>query len=487
MITLRPYQTEFVDKIRVQLFKLFRIIACAATGSGKTKTFIAITQMSIEKGKTVLIISESTKIFNQISEELGSAIEIKSSVKTLDVIHNSIFVAMAQTLAKRPEIIKQLVAIGKNLIVITDEAHIGTPTKLLQQFSESYHIGFTATPDYRFAKHLPILYKGIVVGAQPQELVEMGFLSPYYHFERKVVNLSGLKKGASGDYTEQSQEKAFEKKEVFDGVFDDIKKFPFRKCMVFCASIKHAEDVAQQFRSEGYKIAVVHSKNDESNFELFQFQSLTSGVDICISVGSLTKGFDCPPVDLIILLRATTSLPLYLQMCGRGSRKSDFTEKKKFTVICYGGNGTRHNLWNYEHEWEEMWNKKPKKKDGGVAPVKDCPICMALVPASVMECPSCGYIWVVKPKIVDPKETELVELNTKIKAFRGRRIGDLEAVELADYARATNRKPYCVRVAKSKNDMNFLTEFAYRMGYKDQWAIINFTDEKVDFYNAVIK
>lgn len=487
MIKLRPYQKEFVENIRKLLFQLQKIIAASATGSGKTKTFLAITKMSIEKGKTVLIISESSKIFKQISDEIGNATEIVSAVKVLDIKPNSVFVAMAQTLVKRPAIIKQLAALGKDLIVITDEAHIGTPTKLLLQLSDSYHIGFTATPDYRFAKHLPKLYSGIVVGAQPQELVEEGYLSPYYHFERKVVNLTGLKLGSKGDYTEQSQEQAFEKKEVFDGVFDDIKKFTFRKCMVFCASIKHAEDVGQQFRSQGYKVAVVHSKNDASAFEMFQFHDLNSGVDICISVGTLTKGYDHPAVDLIILLRATTSLPLYLQMCGRGSRINEFTGKTRFTVIDYGGNGTRHNLWSYTHDWAELWNKKPKKKADGVAPVKSCPICENLVPASAMTCSNCGYVWVVKEKVLTPKETMLVELNTKIKAFRGRKMSDLAADELADYAKATNRKPYCVRIAKAKNDMDFLMGFAHRMGYKDQWAIINFTDEKVDFYNATIK
>jgi superfamily II DNA or RNA helicase len=487
MIKLRPYQQKFVDEIRTKLFQKEKIIACAATGSGKTKIFLSITKMSIEKGKTVLIISESSKIFKQIADEIGNATEIVSAVKHLDIKPNSIFVAMAQTLVRRPAIVKQLSELGKNLIVIVDEAHIGTPTKLLLAINESYRIGFTATPDFRYAKHLPILYNDICVGAQPQELVDIGFLSPYYHFERRVVNLSELKKGSDGDFTEKSQEQAFEKAEVYDGVFSDITKFPFKKCMVFCSSIKHAEETAHQFRSYGYKVAVVHSKNEESNYELFQFKDLTSGVDICISVGVLTKGFDYPAVDLLVLLRATTSLPLFLQMCGRGSRINDFTNKKRFTVICYGGNGTRHNLWNYTHDWAELWNKKPKKKGDGVASIKNCPKCDMMVPVRTTICPNCGYEWISEPKVKDVKETELVELNTRIKAFRGRSMSDLLATELADYARVTNRKPYCIRIARSKNDIKFLTDFAHRMNYKEQWATINFTDEKIEYHNTTIK
>jgi len=461
--------------------------------SGKTKCFIAISNMAISKGKTVLIMSETAKIFSQISKEIENCVNIESKVKTLDVKPTHIYVAMSQTLAKRPNIISKFLELGKDLIIIADECHIGTFTKLIMQFrNSSYIIGFSATPDFRFAKHLPLLYHDIIIGAQPQELVEMGFLAPYYHYERKVVDLKGLKKSSTGDFTEQSQEQAFEKAIVYDGIFEDIVKFKFRKCMIFTASIQHAEDVGQKMRSRGYKVAVCHSKNPESDFELFQFLNLNSGIDICISVASLTKGFDAPSVDNIILLRSTLSLPLYLQMIGRGSRINEFTGKTKFTVIDYGGNATRHGLWNFERDWSSMWSGKQKTKGEGIAPVKTCPNklpplnqqCGYMMHTNVMICPDCGFVF--EKKKVDAKETELVELNTRYNALRGRKISTLTPSELVDYARSTNKKKYAERIAKSKG-MDYLREYGFKMGYKESWVYATHTDEVVEFYDVEIK
>ena len=482
MIQLRPYQQEFVDNIRKKLFERKRVIACAATGSGKTKTFLAITQMAIDKKKTVLIISESTKIFKQISDEMGSAIEISAKVKSLDIKQNSVYIAMSQTLVRRPEIIKQFRSLGKNLIIITDEIHVGTPQTLLQQLqSEIYHIGFTATP---LGKHLPLLYDDIVIGPQPQWLVENSYLSPYYHYERQVVDISKLKKSSTGDFTEKSQEEAFEKRQVYDGIFVDIKKFPYKKAMVFCASISHSESVGRQFRSHGYNVAVVHSKNGESTNELAKFQNLTSGVDVCVSVGSLQKGFDFPAIDLVILLRSTLSLPCYLQMIGRGSRMSEFTNKQKFICLDYGSNASRHNTWNIDRDWDVLWKGK-EKEEKGVPPIKCCPQCGFITYASALICPECKFVF---PKsVAPPQETELIMLNTEYNELKGRKISTLDAKSLSVYAKSTNKKNFAIRIAKSKNDMKFLQEFAFNMGYKQGWTYSQYTDEKIEFHDITIK
>lgn len=478
-MTLRPYQNDFVNNIRKALAKWRKVIACAATGSGKTKCFIFITKEAIAKGRTVLIISESLKIYRQISNEVGQCHNIADGVKEMYVHPNYVYVAMAQTLAKREAIIKQFAALCQDLLIITDEAHIGTPTKLLKQLPDAYLIGFTATPDFKFAKHLPELYNNIVVGPQPQELIEMDFLSPYYHYERKVANLSSLKK-SGGDYTELSQEQAFEKREVFDGLLDDLLKFKFKKAIVFCASIKHARYVCEQLRSFGYQVAEVHSKNPKSDYQLFQF---TSGeIKICVSVGILTKGYDFPDIDLIILQRATISLPLYCQMIGRGSRKSP--GKDKFTVLDYGGNATRLNLWNFEHDWSKKWNSAPKRKSEGVAPVKMCPHCGFMMSTMVMICPGCGKEMEKLPPT--PKETELIEITEKYNTLRGRRISSLTAQELALYVKITNKKPFAKRIATSKGQ-DFLESYAKEVKWKYGWWNHIVADQSLEFHDIVIK
>lgn len=480
MIQLRPYQEKFISEIRKSVGIYKRIIACAATGSGKSKVFISISKGAIEKNRTVLIISESTSIYRQIHKEIGDTINIGDGIKEFYVEQNKIYVAMAQTLAKRKGLIKQFNDLGEKLLIIVDEAHIGTPTKLLKQFDNAYLIGFTATPDFRQAKHLPELYNNLVVGSQPQELVENGYLSPYFHFERQVADLSGLVKSSTGDYTESSQEKVFEKAEVFDGILDDLKKFTFHKCMIFCSSIKHCQDVVLKLRLLNYNVSECHSKNLKSDYELFQFTNGSN--NICVSVASLTKGFDEPGVDLIILNRATLSLPLYLQMIGRGSRL--FIGKNRFTVLDYGKNGSRHKPWNYEHDWSKMWNKKPKKE--GVAPIKICSNCGFMMPTVLKECPECGLIKEHIPTEEEEKQTQLVEITEKYNALRGRLISSLTPLELYHYALMTNKKPYAKRIAMAKG-AEFLEHYARYCKWNYGWWNHIIADTTLEYIDITIK
>src|SRR5690606_13956532 len=135
------------------------------------------------------------------------------------------------------------IALGDRLLIINDEAHIGTATKVLQKLisNNALLIGFTATPDFRFAKHLPLLYQAIIVGSQPDELVTDGYLCSYRHYARVLAKLHELKK-KNGEFTEESQQHEFESKRVYDGLVKDLQERTFTKAIVFTASIKHCED-----------------------------------------------------------------------------------------------------------------------------------------------------------------------------------------------------------------------------------------------------
>src|SRR5690606_33452878 len=117
---------------------------------------------ALEKGRTVLVVTESRKLFAQIKAELPAHL-INGGSANQFIYKNSLYLAMAQTLSKRREMVQNFAYYKDNLLIINDEAHLGTATNLLKQFPDAYLIGFTATPDFRFAKHLPDLYNAIVI------------------------------------------------------------------------------------------------------------------------------------------------------------------------------------------------------------------------------------------------------------------------------------------------------------------------------------
>lgn len=461
--TLHEYQRAFRHNIAVAVKQYGRVIACAATGSGKTKTFISIALGAAGKGRTVLILSETITIFEQIAAEI-QATHIAGGCTFRTILQGQIYLAMAQTLVRRPHLLEQFAAMGDALLVIVDEAHLGTHTKCIAALQDAQAVAFTATPVYKHARHLPTLYRSIVVGPQPLELVRDGYLCPYRHFERRRADLSRLQL-SGGEYTEASQELVFNDRVVYDGLIEDLRVISFRKCVIFTASIKDCGLTYQALTAAGFTCVEVHTKAPVGNLRRF-----THGlVPIAVSVGQLTKGWDYPPVDLVVMKLKTTSLCRYLQCLGRGSRRSP--DKTHWTALDYGMNLSQHKPWNYEHDWATLWNSIPNKKKTGVMPIKICPQCDYMLPATARVCENCGYVYPV-PEHEPPPESVLVEATAEYTRLTGRKVSTLTPQELATWATSTNKKNFAIRIAKhhAQSDPQFLFQFGRSMQYKEAWV-----------------
>lgn len=503
--TLRPYQKKFVKNLARALLEYYAVIACAPTGSGKSKIMATIAGSTIEKpamnlitcfspvmaalakelkgkfNKTVLIITESRKIYDQLEQEL-EVVNINAGVKDLHILPGKVYLAMAQTLVRRPKLIQEFRDLGLNLVVMNDEAHIGTASNVLKHFKNvCYMLGFTATPDYRAAKHLPILYNWCVQCCQVDELIQDGFLCTYRHIARDKADLDILEL-RNGDYSEESNEKAFSTTEVYDGLLEDLKTVPFKKAMIFTASIKQCEETYSQLIENGFKATRYHSELKNADFELAKFTELDI-CNICVSVSSLTKGFDFPPIDLVCLLRKTNSLPLYLQMLGRGGRpvykfdengKIIGTIKNSFICLDYGSHWKSLGLYWDNRDWENMWQapkEKKKKKDGeGVSSVKACINCDELIAVQARVCPSCGFEYPLIEK--ELAYGELLEITKSYTDIIGKLTSELNAYELSIYAKMKNKKTHSIRIAMKNetDDPGFLREFAENMGFSKEWV-----------------
>lgn len=490
MKQLRQYQADLKLQAALMMNKVFKVLCQLPTGGGKTIIFTSITMSAISKGKTVLILTESRKIYRQIIAEFEKTTEIKAGVRDIYVIPGLVYVAMAQTLQRRDRILEQFRQLDKNLIVITDEVHVGSVCGCLNKLEDNCHLGFTATPNYKEAKHLHKFYKDIVVGPQVKDLQGNGFLAPYIHLARKSADLQELKINNMGEYSEESQEEAFGGEGLFLGLEEDLKMTPFKHGMIFTASIRHCKEVAKRLRESGYDCVEVHSEEPQSDYNLARFSA--GEVSLCVSVGILTKGYDFPAIDLIALVRATTSLPLYLQMIGRGSRP--FGGKSHFTVLDYGGNWGRFGLWNDDRDWSLLWKplkeKKKSKANEGVMPIKDCPSCGNLVPQSLSTCSNCGYVWEkVEPNM---QEGVLEEITNTMDELIDKKMSEITPEQLAMYVKLKNKKPYGQRIAKSREqsgEKGFLKAYGSAMGYKGGWyhfQMKTIDDEEITYFDNII-
>ena len=487
---LRPYQEAFIRNLGVAIKPHRRIIGCAATGAGKSKTFLRIAVNAVKKGHTVLVITESKKIYKQLISEVHAEEIIPNHNPS--IVLGRVYLAMAQTLRRRPKLIERFKTISEDLslhdakfginaglLIINDECHVNEATGILLQLPAAMLIGFSGSP---VGKHLVKLYNHLVVGPQPHELVLDEYLTPYSHFERQRAELSQLEVDGSGEFTESSQEMVFGTDAVYDGIIDDLtnKKFKWNKALIFTSSIKHCEETANRLRAAGLDCVTVHSGLkglEDLNLNRFMYFD----VPICVSVGILTKGFDFEAIDFIGLLRKTSSLALYLQMIGRASRvlKQDMPlpmaqrKKQRFYVFDYGQNCKKHLPWDFHREWQTLWRGKPKRE--GVSPIKTCPQCDYVNNSAAKICVNCGYAWHTLniPVEQQPIDTVLVEVTARYNALVGKNIKELNAKQLADYALSKGKKGFaqvvCIWHYKNGNQ-EFIKDFAKAMKYHHKWA-----------------
>lgn len=482
--TPRPYQVDIVNRTSRSLALNKAVILHAPTGAGKSIMIDMIVSRALSKGKTVLVLSDARKIYTQLVKECNG-LEINASVKELDIHPGKCYVGMIQTILKRPNIISQLQELYTDLILLIDECHISTSTKLIDYLPDAYRIGCTATPYGVLHKHLPIYYNDLVEGPQVDWLIHHGYLTNYRHVMRGQADTT-LLQIRNGEITEKSNEMVFGAQKVYDGLFDDLRKFPFKKAVIFVASIKHAESLHSKLVEQGFKACRYHSQVEHGDYELAKFTTLHA-CNILVTIKSLSKGWDFPPIDFVALMHKTLSTSVYQQEIGRGSRI--FPGKDMFTVLDYGTNWKQHGLYWDDRPYSELWKKVKKKSDKeGASSCKCCPSCESIIPATARLCKFCDF------EFPEPEQTlaqgELVDLTAEYHALVGKKTSELTPEELAKYAKLKNKRPYAIRIAKAQEQRSpgFLMSFAASMGYKRSWIDHqNIPNEPIDFADITLK
>jgi superfamily II DNA or RNA helicase/predicted nucleic acid-binding Zn ribbon protein len=411
---LRPYQVSAVDEIRGAFKESKRVVLCLPTGAGKTVVFSEIVRRVLEKGRRVAIVTHRRELLSQAGK-----------LNRCDIL-------MVETLNN--QIKRGVVNLSSYDLLVIDEAHIGNFRKILEGF-EGFVIGATATPVSKppMAQNYGRLINSVGIG----ELIAQGYLCNPITYAMHPVDTSKIAT-RMGEFTAQGLDDAFNRPKVYEGVVQEFcKRWREKKAIVFCVNIEATINTALEFadKLDGPRVYAVHSKMSIEARARVMADYIASKNGILVNCGIATTGFDCPDIEVVVVNRATKSVALWLQMVGRGSRPT--ANKSAFTILDFGENVHRLGFWQEARDWGKAFAGTENKKGQGVAPVKDCPCCGAVLYASARFCEFCGEAFA-----------------TEKKAERG-------SLELMAYEKLNGR--YLFEIAKTPAD---LWELKSRKNYK---------------------
>ncbi len=431
---LRPYQITDVDRIR-QAFRSGhrRVLYQLSTGGGKTVTYSDICQKTAKNCARTYILEHREELIKQTSDKLFE-FGVPHGIVSPEFSHTGdhIQVCSVQTIVRR------LDKMPDPALIVVDEAHhstAGTWTKILNEWPNAYVLGVTATPCRTDGRGMGDHYDHLICGPSMRELISLGYLSaPKMFAPNFTPDLSGIRRIA-GDYDKSAIERLIDTPTITGDAVEHYKRLGHGKPgLVFCISIAHAQHVAATFRAAGFRAESVDGKMDKTKRRAVLDGLRNGSLDLVMSCDLISEGLDVPGVYVVIMLRPTDSLSLYLQQIGRGLRIAP--GKTHAVILDHVGNCFRHGMPDEDRVWTLEGKKKGEKKGDTefVKPTRRCPNCLSIHYWAAV-CPNCGTAY--SPEEKPPRQVagtlEEISPERVAEIARKRRIEKGKAKTLDEY------------------------------------------------------
>ena len=403
----RWYQSESVAATLKYYFEdggQENALICLPTGSGKSFTLCQFTKSVLERvpRARVMVLTHVKELINQNYTSMKkfwpqSPAGIYSAGLKRRQTNMQITFAGIASVAKRAD------EFGVVNVLIVDECHLisNKDASMYLSFINELKkanpnlkvVGLTATP---FRLGMGSILDGGIFGVITyngctmdnfNRMIKDGYLSPLVPRDsgRALgVDVSQLRVRA-GEFVQADADAAMNNTHVTRVACCSIaEEFEHRNhLMIFAQSVDHCGEIIKELAAHGIECVEVHSKMPAKERDA-NITAFTSGrVPALVNMGVLTTGFDFPALDMIAVLRLTTSSALWVQILGRGCRVAP--GKKNCLVLDFAGNTKRLGAIN-----DPVIPRAKGASGGGVAPVKECPECETMIHASARECPECG-------------------------------------------------------------------------------------------------
>ena len=330
-----------------------------ATGTGKTVT--AVTDAKKCGGRT-LFLAHTVELVEQAAKtfrELWKTVNVGRYVDSIKQPNAYVLCGSIQSVALNLDRFKP----DDFDYLIIDEAHhasADTYQKVLAYFKPKFTLGLTATPERADDKNILDIFKNTAHKLDIQTAVEIGELVPVRCI-RIHTNIDLTKvRFNSVQYNIRGLESKIFVPERNTLIADTFMEYCSEKrTVIFCASVKHAEQIAQLIRERGANALAVSGSMKASDRKEYLAKFQKGEIKALCACDLLNEGWDCPETEVLFMARPTMSKVLYTQQLGRGMRLAD--GKESLIVFDFVDNASQYNMPYSMHRLFKLKEYKPGK------------------------------------------------------------------------------------------------------------------------------
>lgn len=361
-----------------------------ATGSGKTRTVIALCKCLLKAGwvKNILFLADRNSLVTQAKRSFVNMLPNLSCTNLVEEKDNynahcvfSTYQTMMNCIDTVSDNEGKLFTCGHFDLVICDEAHRSIYNKYKDIFSyfDAPLIGLTATPKDEIDKNTYEIFElenGVpTYGYDLAQAVKDGYLVDYVSVESKLKFIEqGIVYDELSEEDKEVYEETFEDehgdlpesinssalntwifnedtiKQVLNILMRDGIKIDYGqklgKSIIFAKNHDHAEKILEVFNKEYPHLPdyakVIDNYMTYAQSAIDEFSDPKKMPQIAISVDMLDTGIDVPEVLNLVFFKKVMSKAKFWQMIGRGTRICpkllDGEDKQKFYIFDFCGN-----------------------------------------------------------------------------------------------------------------------------------------------------
>lgn len=361
-----------------------------ATGSGKTRTVIALCDVLLNAGwvKNILFLADRNSLVTQAKRNFVNLLPDLSCTNLVEEKDNynahcvfSTYQTMMNCIDTINDSQGKLFTCGHFDLIICDEAHRSIYNKYrdIFQYFDAPLVGLTATPKDEIDKNTYEIFElenGVpTYGYDLAQAVKDGYLTDYVSIESKFKFIEqGISYDELSDEDRKTYEETFidENGEVPEAISsaalntwvfneDTIRQVlnilmtegikidygqKIGKTIIFAKNHDHAEKILEVFQKEYPHLPdyakVIDNYLSYAQSAIDEFSDSKKIPQIAISVDMLDTGIDVPEVVNLVFFKKVMSKAKFWQMIGRGTRLCpgllDGEDKNKFYIFDFCGN-----------------------------------------------------------------------------------------------------------------------------------------------------